>query len=285
VAIINTQGFFKYASPQALRIFGYKADDFIGHSGQEFTHPEDLAKVFSIFNELIANPSKVISHEYRFKNKYGSYTWIETTFKNMVHDELIRGFVLNFTDVSERRLSHQKLKQSEEKFRRFVESANDIIYQLDPQGNFTYLSPNLPDILGYETEELVGKAIRRIIHPDDFTKFKSFLDEVLATAEKKSGIEYRIKHKNGNWEWHLSNGSPLLNLKNEVYSYLGIARDINERKEFEKKLLQQNLEYEHLNEQLKKQTKNFFWLKKMQRMLLNLKQNSYKISPTKSEPQ
>jgi PAS domain S-box-containing protein len=273
VAIINTQGFFKYASPQALRIFGYKADDFIGHSGQEFTHPEDLAKVFSIFNELIANPSKVISHEYRFKNKYGTYTWIETTFKNMVHDELIRGFILNFTDVSERRLSHQKLKQSEEKFRRFVESANDIIYQLDPQGNFTYLSPNLPDILGYETEELVGKAIRRIIHPDDFTKFKSFLDEVLATAEKKSGIEYRIKHKNGNWEWHLSNGSPLLNLKNEVYSYLGIARDINERKEFEKKLMQQNLEYEHLNEQLKKTNKE----------LLLAKENAENASKLKTE--
>ncbi len=130
----------------------------------------------------------------------------------------------------------ERFKESEEQFRIFVENANDIIYQLTPEGVFTFVSPNWTEILGYQQEEVIGEQVEKFVHPDDLPLCIEFLNKVLSTGEKKSGAEYRVKHKDGTWRWHNSNGAPIKDKNGKIISYLGIARDITERKKAEKAL-------------------------------------------------
>ncbi|MFO8048753.1 MAG: ATP-binding protein, partial [Desulfosudaceae bacterium] len=155
--------------------------------------------------------------------------WVETKATLVYHDNrpyAIQGIA---RDVTRKKNAEEALRESEKKFRTFVENANDIIYSLSPEGYFTYLSPNTRDIVGGEPEEVVGQHYQNVMHRDDKKAAQAFLDKVLATGEKKSGSLYRIRHINGEWRWHISNISPIKNEQGEITSLIGVARDITDQ--------------------------------------------------------
>jgi diguanylate cyclase (GGDEF)-like protein/PAS domain S-box-containing protein len=134
----------------------------------------------------------------------------------------------------------------EERFRVFVENANDILYTLTPEGIFSYVSPNWTEFLGHDAEEVLGEHFEAFVHPEDIPICRAVLQQLIATGKKKSGVQYRVKHKSGNWRWHESNASPLLDEKGEVSAFLGVARDITEKKLLEKHLTESNERLENL---------------------------------------
>ena len=142
------------------------------------------------------------------------------------------------------------LRESEERFRGFVEEANDIIYSLTPEGIFSYVSPNWTEILGHEVSEVVGKAFAPFVHPDDLQACMDFLEKVIKLGKKQSGIEYRVKHKNKKWRWHTSSASPLKDDDGNVVSFIGIAHDITEMKRVMEDLEKSNRDLKETQVQL-----------------------------------
>ncbi len=102
IAIIDLSGNFLYASPNASRHFGYNEDEFLGHAGNEFTFAEDMPLILKTIETILLNPAAKPQIKYRFQHKSGKYSWIETTFTNLLSDEAVNGIVLNFTDITER---------------------------------------------------------------------------------------------------------------------------------------------------------------------------------------
>ncbi|NYT06485.1 MAG: PAS domain S-box protein [Methanomicrobiales archaeon] len=128
------------------------------------------------------------------------------------------------------------LAESEEKFRSFVENANDIIYEMTAGGMFTYVSPKVTEQLGYDPGEVLGASFSSFIHPDDLETCRRFAQETITTGVKKSGLEYRIRHRNGSWQWHSTTTSPIRDADGRIVALLGICRDITERKTTERAL-------------------------------------------------
>ncbi len=127
----------------------------------------------------------------------------------------------------------EALRDSEQRFRSFVENANDIVYALSPEGLFTYLSPNWIDFVGEPAEAALGGSFEPYVHPEDVHLCREFLQKVLSSGEKQSGVVYRVQRRDGSWRWHFSNGSPLLDFQGRITGYLGIARDITEIRQAE----------------------------------------------------
>jgi len=134
-------------------------------------------------------------------------------------------------DITEERRQEEALRQSEERFRSFVENANDIVYSLTPEGIFSYVSPRWTDLLGYETDEVIGKSFEDFIHPISVTTAYATLKKVITTGEKHSGVEYQVRHKNGTWRWQITNASAIRNSRDNTFTFIGIARDITEQKQ------------------------------------------------------
>lgn len=128
----------------------------------------------------------------------------------------------------------------------FVENANDILYTLTPEGVFTYVSPNWTELLGHATDEVIGASFEQFVHPEDLPLCRNFLEKIIATRQKQSGVQYRVRHKDGHFRWHESNGSPLSNEQGEVAALLGVARDITENKNLEENLFESNERLEDL---------------------------------------
>jgi two-component system NtrC family sensor kinase len=142
------------------------------------------------------------------------------------------------------------LRESEERFRNYVEKANDIIYALTPEGIFSYVSPNWTEILGHDVDEVQGISFVPFVHPDDLEACMDFFKKVMVEGQKQSGIEYRVKHKNGNWKWHTSSASPLKDDDGNVLSYIGVAHDITQIKEVMNDLEKTNQELKETQAQL-----------------------------------
>ena len=124
-----------------------------------------------------------------------------------------------------------ELGKNEQRFRSFVENANDIVFSLTPSGTFDYVSPNWTEAFGYDVGETVGHPFATFVHPDDVPLCFAFLKRVIETGEKQSGVEYRVKHKNGTWIWYTANGAPIRATGGSAASFIGIGRDISQRKQ------------------------------------------------------
>ncbi|MFA6363671.1 PAS domain S-box protein [Methanoregula sp.] len=133
-------------------------------------------------------------------------------------------------DITERKVAEEALRESEEKFRSFVENAIDIMYSITPDGIFTYVSPQCTELLGYETSEFIGKSAAAFVHPEDFPCIREAIRQTIMTGEKKSGLEFRMRHKNGTWRWYATTESPVHDAGGKVVAIQGICHDVTERK-------------------------------------------------------
>jgi PAS domain S-box-containing protein len=127
----------------------------------------------------------------------------------------------------------EMVSEQGDRFRSFVENANDIVYSLSFDGKFSYVSPKWTEILGHEVEEVEGKHFGDFVHPEDLQNCLAAFVQAAGVGDRQSGIEYRVKHKNGTWRWHTSNTTSIRNPQGEIVSLVGIARDITEHKQVE----------------------------------------------------
>lgn len=110
IALIDAEGKFKYISESAKKMFGFSKNDEIKINPDENTHPDDLPMVLLELSKVFADPNYIPTIEYRFMNKVGQWIWIETTFSNLLADENVEAIVLNFRDVTERKLNEAIFK-------------------------------------------------------------------------------------------------------------------------------------------------------------------------------
>ena len=150
----------------------------------------------------------------------------------------ITGVVLVFRDQTEERRIEVELRDSEARFRGFVENAHDVVYSLSLDGVFTYVSPNWTDFLGETAEHPVGQSFEAYIHPEDLSLCRNFFEQTLINGKKQTSPEYRVKFSDGTWRWHVSSGSPVKDDDGQITGFVGIARDVTERVSLQDQLLQ-----------------------------------------------
>ncbi len=131
----------------------------------------------------------------------------------------------------------KKLYKSEQRFRSLVESTSDWIWEVDPKGRYTFVSPKVEELLGYRPDEVIGKT------PFDFMpknevekKYPLFKEIVRAQKPFKNMVNINL-HKNGRKVNLETSGLPIFDQNQELIGYRGIDRDVTELKEIQEKLL------------------------------------------------
>ena len=147
----------------------------------------------------------------------------------------IIGAIETIQDVTERKQAEAKLKESEKMFRSIVEHADEMIYCMNMDGRFIYVSPKWKEILGQEPFDVIGAELSYFLHPDDQQMIQNSLQEVLRRRVSRSGLEGRMKHADGSYRLIASNTSVVCE-GDDVQYVLGIARDMTEERELEEKL-------------------------------------------------
>jgi two-component system, cell cycle sensor histidine kinase and response regulator CckA len=128
------------------------------------------------------------------------------------------------------------LVAQEELFRLIGENAADMIAVVTVQGERLYNSPSYEKLLGYTPEELEKTSAYEQIHPDDQKEVKRAADEAKNTGIGRL-VEYRVRHKSGEWRVVESTASAVRNSNGDVEKLIIVNRDITERRHMEQQLL------------------------------------------------
>ena len=128
------------------------------------------------------------------------------------------------------------LENSERSFRSLVESTSDWIWAVDANGVYTYASPKVRDILGYEPQEIIGKTLFDLMPPDEAKRVKAEFETLAKAGKPFFGLESVNLHKDGRAVVLDTSGVPILEADGGVLGYRGIDRDITDRKRAEEDL-------------------------------------------------
>ena len=153
----------------------------------------------------------------------------------------VEGALAAFQDVTARRAQAQALRESEARFRSFVENASDVLWIIDAGAQrLEYLSPSYERIWGEPRERVMQDLGRwaELVHPEDRTRAAVALPRAL--AGETCAIEYRIVRDDGAMRWILDTGFPIPGPDGRVWRVGGVAQDITKRKQAEAALLQLN---------------------------------------------
>lgn len=127
-------------------------------------------------------------------------------------------------------------KQSEERFRALVEATSDWVWAVDQKARYTYASPKVRDLLGYEPEEVVGKTPFDFMPPDEAERVARVFEDIARTRRPFARLENLNLHKDGRHVMLETSGVPILDAAGSLLGYRGVDRDITERKQAEEAL-------------------------------------------------
>ncbi len=238
VVLVSDAGKLVYASPSARRIFGYAFEDSLEDvDPNASTHPDDLPFVLATLGGILQNPAWVPTIQYRFKQKDNTWRWIESTFSNLLAEPSVRALVINFHDITERKLAEQALEEGKERFEAVVEASGVGTWDWNVQTGQTLFNERWAQIVGYSLHELEPVSIQTWIdlaHPDDLLESDYLLERHFNGETEAYEFESRMKHKNGEWVWVLDRGKVLTRTPDgKPLRMVGTHTDITERKRAE----------------------------------------------------
>ncbi len=236
VLLTGADGVIVKANRQAARLLGFaEAEDITGRTAIDFIAEDDRERMREeVRQSFSAGITRNI--EYTLLKKDGSSIPVELSVSAVAAPGgNTKAYISVVRDISERRLAEEALRASEERYRNLVETAQDVIFTVAPDGTLTSLNPAFESITGWACGDWLGRAFPPLVHPDELTYALEIFRRVL--SGETVAYELRILSRSGEWVTGEFTAAPLV--KDEVVTGLfGIARDITERKKAENTIRQ-----------------------------------------------
>ena len=234
--LIDPTSKISYASPSVKRLLGYDAEELVGTIGFNLVVEEDRSKIMKELAGLVLKPGGTVTVEYRTLRKDKEIIWVEATGTNLLLDSLVNAIVVNFRDITER-------KHNEQRFKSLVEKSGQGIALIDKNGKIMYTTASITDLLGYSQEEYEKLPPASIMHPDDAKLVQEKSKDILNKPGASISIQYRVKHKNGEYKWFDVLATNLLD-DEAVHAYVVNFRDITDIKNTEETVRKEKVQDE-----------------------------------------
>ena len=169
--------------------------------------------------------------------------WLSFNGRPLFQDDSGRptAAAVSFTDVTESRAAHQALKASEEKFRLLADNMADVVWSVDRNLRFIYVSPSVDKLLGYTPSEIMARAHTSLVHPDSRPVAVRLQKQLVSLRERKNGeatllSEYAMMAKDGRKVLVETLVKAVWDEQGDWRGYSGVTRDISERRHAEEAL-------------------------------------------------
>lgn len=253
IFMLDPGGYIMTWNDGAMRLKGYKPNEIIGRHFSTFYIAEDLATRKPERELKIAVATGKYEEEgWRIK-KDGSLFWANIVITALFNEQnKLIGFSKVTRDLTERRESEERLRQSEERYRALVEQLTDYgIFMLDEKGRIVSWNEGAKRIKGYQANEIIGKYFSIFYPEEDILNGKPAMELRVAKAEGKYEEEGWRRRKDGSRFWA---GVVITAVYNHEGAHIGfskVTKDLTERKETENALRESHERYRQLASQLK----------------------------------
>ena len=213
----------------AERLFGYSVDEVLGEPITLLMPPERQEESLALVRQAIDEQQVVHLETVRMRE---DATPVDIAYTySPIRDSAgtVVGISAIGQDVTDRKRAEAAIRESEAKFRSFVETTEEWVWACDVQATTTYSNPAVERILGYASEELVGRTVLDFMVEEDREATVAELEGIAARKEGWSGLVIRWRAKDGSVRHLESTATPILGADGELLGWRGTDRDVTHR--------------------------------------------------------
>jgi len=212
--------------------FENKADLLATRIADLYVNPEDRQRSLAEVNQRAA----VQDREICLRRRDGEEIICLDSSRAIYDNE---GRVMRYqgtlVDITSRRRMEAELSEQQQFNHRLIECFPDAILVVDKNLHYTFVSPRMQEVLGWEPDDIIGKAV---IATNDLSEPGRLYRDVLTGVEKVGHIEFAAQHRNGEWRTLRATASPLVGGHNEIVGVVTSVRDVTSSKQIEEQLVQ-----------------------------------------------
>ncbi len=173
--------------------------------------------------------SKIVNEPQSFYYRHWKAIWL---IAGIIATLSLMVLVLS-ANIVRRRRAGRVLRASEQKFKDLTEATSDWVWEVDKNGVYTYISPRVKELLGYEVDEVMGRTPFDFMPAEEAGRKSKVFEQLRKNKEPIYNLENLNCHKDGHLVVLETNGVPIFDEKGQLAGYRGIDRDITERKRIE----------------------------------------------------
>jgi len=236
IARVAPDGRWLEVNQRFCDIVGYTREETMTKTFDDITHPDDMESDWNQARRLFAGEIENYTIEQRYYLKDGSIVWVNLTRSLARREDGSPDYFISFIeDISARKRSEEKLRDSEERFRILADTAPVMIWASGKDKLCTFFNKPWLDFTGRAMEEELGNGWSEGVHPEDYDRC---LEIYAASFEawEPFKMEYRLRRYDGEYRWILDHGVPRFSPGGDFLGYIGSCIDITERMKIEEEL-------------------------------------------------
>jgi two-component system NtrC family sensor kinase len=237
-------GNFTFVNSALCSTLGYTKEELIGLNYLQYNEEKTARRLYELYSAVYRTGKPVIGLDMEAVRKDGTKVNYEISVSLIKNSE---GKPIGFRglsrDVTERKLSENALRQSEERYRNILESIDDGYCEQDFAGNFIFLNDSMCRIYGYPKEELMGMNYKQHTDRENGRKCFQAYRNIYRTGEPGKVFDFEIIRKDGTKRHIESSVSLQKDSAGKPIAFKGIVRDITDRKKMEEALRRSEEKY------------------------------------------
>lgn len=235
---VDAHGIILFVNGRAESLFGYSAQEAVGRP-IALAVPPDQAEQFQGYVASALQGSESEGLETVFRRNDGSLVHVAVTVSPLRdRSGSVTAVSVIARDMTERKLAQMALKESEERYRRIVETTQDGVWAADEANRTSFVNARVKEMLGYSAAEMLGAPLEQFVAAEDRPLLASHLDR------RRKGVreqyDLRLRRKDGADVWVIVSAAPLGRAEGPYAGMLAMLTDITARKEAEADLARSN---------------------------------------------
>ena len=232
IAILDSTMHYLAASRRYISVFAPGESDIVGRAYADVI-PDPKPEWAAMFASALAGETRSCEEE-KWVRANGSTQWVHWDMEPL-RDSAggCVGVIQHVELITDRKLAELRLRANEERFRSLVETTDDFVWEVDSEFRYTYASPQVRSLLGYEPGELIGRTPWSLMPPEEASRVSAAISESVAERRPFSAIANDNRHRDGSLVTLETSGVPFLDSDGKWGGYRGIDRNISERRRAE----------------------------------------------------
>ncbi len=199
-----------YFNEAYAKAIGYTREELQGQNYRNYIDPKEINSAFRIYNKVYQTGMPSTSSELESVNKSGEKNLYECTV-SLIRDSQGQptGFRTLYHNITERKKAEEAIRSIQERLELVMAGAELGLYDINSKTGVSYVDDRYLGMLGYQREDFLAlniEAWMKIIHPDDLPDIKEKVREIMSGNRQLVEMEYRLRHKSGEWIWVLGRG-------------------------------------------------------------------------------
>ncbi len=227
---LDKDGIILTVNDKWLSYLGYKKKEVVGRCFGDFLPVSQQKKFFDNF-ERFKQTGKAEHIEFQLQKKDGNLIELSLCSQAQYGKDgvFLRSHCI-WHDITKQKQAETALEENERKFRGLVENTSDWVWETDDRGIYTYVSPNVEEIMGYAPEEVIGKTPFDFMSPEEADRVKKIFEKIIAKSQPIQGLDDKMITRQGKEIIFETNANPLFSADGRLKGYFGTCRDITEKR-------------------------------------------------------